>query len=269
MLEHLDEPLPLAKLSEISDLSPFHLQRKFKAILGITPREYVEQQRMERLKTAMRSGLSVTDAVYEAGFGSSSRVYERTAAHLGMTPKAYREGGNLQIIRYAFHSTSIGLLLVAATDKGICSIQFGDSDGDLLKNLQAEFSHATLIADSDRLKPHLESVSEWLAGQSVSLDLPLDVRATVFQRRVWQYLQQIPYGTTRSYSEIAADLGNPNATRAVARACATNPVSLVIPCHRVVRQDGNMAGYRWGIARKESLLKLERGNSQSRRVSMD
>jgi AraC family transcriptional regulator of adaptative response/methylated-DNA-[protein]-cysteine methyltransferase len=259
--DHVDEPLPLSKLSEISGLSPFHLQRKFKAAFGISPRQFADQRRLERLKSSMRSGFSVTDAIYDAGFGSSSRVYERSASQLGMTPKQYRNGGASETIHYAFEQTPFGLLLVAATALGICAIQFGDSETTLLKNLAAEFPDAVLQPGSDELASHLSQLSRWLAGQRVPLDLPLDIRATTFQRLVWEYLKKIPYGETRSYSQIAHDLGAPNATRAVARACATNPVALAIPCHRVVKQDGKLAGYRWGIDRKRSLLDLEQGRS--------
>lgn len=255
--DHLDEPLPLSRLSEVSGLSPFHLQRKFKAALGITPRQFAEQERLSLLKTEMRKGHSVTEAIYTAGFGSSSRVYERTGAHLGMTPKTYQKGGHAETIYWATQPTQMGLVLVAATGKGICFIELGDSEKELSANLRAEFPGAEIVADAGGLKAHLEQLSGWLTGSHSRLDLPLDVRATAFQRRVWEYLQKIPYGETRTYTEVARDLGAPNAVRAVARACATNPVAIAIPCHRVVRQDGHLAGYRWGLGIKEALLSME------------
>ncbi len=267
--EHLDERLSLTKLSEVSGLSPFHLQRKFKEALGITPRQFVEQERLGLFKSAVRTGSSVTSAVYDAGFGSASRVYERTDSHLGMTPKAYRNGGAAQTIHYAMQDTPLGLLLIAATERGICRIRFGESEMELVDSLREEFPRASLAGGEPMLRPHMEEVSKWLVGQTIALDLPLDVRATAFQRRVWDYLQRIPYGTTRTYSDIAADLGQPSATRAVARACATNPVALAVPCHRVVRRDGDLAGYRWGVDRKQSLLAMEREHAQSSSVNAD
>lgn len=256
--EHSDEPITLAKLGGAFQMSEFHLQRKFKAAVGITPRQYAEQQRMQRLKSSLREGGTVTQAIYEAGFGSSSRVYERTSSHLGMTPRAYRNGGKAQNIRYGIWPSAIGLLLVAATDAGICSIQIGDSQEELVRNLRTEFPNAALVAGDADLEPHHAQLADWLAGQRVALDLPLDVQATAFQRSVWNYLRQIPYGLTRTYSEIARDMGTPSATRAIARACATNPVAIAIPCHRVIRQSGEMAGYRWGVDRKRKLLDLEK-----------
>lgn len=257
---HLDESTSLSTLGEEFGMSPFHLQRKFKAALGITPRQFAEQQRMQLLKQGVRRAPSITHAIYDAGFASSSRVYERSASHLGMTPRAYRDGGTSRTIQYAIQPTTVGLLLVGTTEIGICSIQLGECEDALLAGLRSEYPRATLTRDATRLQPHLETLANWLAGQQIPLDLPLDVRATAFQRRVWEYLQRIPYGQTRSYGEIARDLGHPTATRAVARACATNPVALVIPCHRVVKQDGKLAGYRWGIERKKALLVLETTN---------
>lgn len=255
--QHLDEPLTLARLGREFRQSPFHLQRRFKAVLGITPREYADSCRLRRLKRNLQAGDSVTTAMYDAGYGSSSRLYERTASQLGMTPDKYRRGAIAAAIRYTCADSPLGRMLVAATDRGICSIQFGRSDDELLEGLKREFPFAQRKADGGGLKPWVAALLQHMRGKDLDSTLPLDIRATAFQRRVWAYLQSIPFGATRSYGAVAKAIGQPTASRAVARACATNPVAVAIPCHRVVREDGTMGGYRWGIERKKALLELE------------
>jgi AraC family transcriptional regulator, regulatory protein of adaptative response / methylated-DNA-[protein]-cysteine methyltransferase len=255
--QHLDEPLTLARLGKQFGQSPFHLQRRFKAVLGITPREYADACRLRRLKHNLQAGASVTTAMYDAGYGSSSRLYERTASQLGMTPDKYRRGAIAAAIRYACADSPLGRMLVAATDRGICSIQFARSDEELLEGLKREFPFAQRKADDGRLKPWVAALLRHMRGRNLDSCLPLDIRATTFQRRVWAYLQSIPFGATRSYSAVAKAIGQPTARRAVARACAKNPVAIEIPCHRVVREDGSTGGYRWGIGRKKALLQME------------
>jgi AraC family transcriptional regulator, regulatory protein of adaptative response / methylated-DNA-[protein]-cysteine methyltransferase len=255
--QHVDEPVTLARLGEIFGQSPFHLQRTFKAVLGITPRAYADSCRMKQLKRNLQAGHSVTRAMYDAGYGSSSRLYERTAAQLGMTPDKYRRGAVAAGIRYTFAKSPLGWLLIAATDKGICAIQFGDSEEELEHGLKHEFPFALRKRDDEALQGWKETLLQRLHGQKLNADLPLDIQATAFQRRVWEHLQAIPFGATRSYGQIAKAIGQPTATRAVARACATNPVAVAIPCHRVVRDNGDLGGYRWGVQRKEELLEME------------
>ncbi|HVP43320.1 MAG TPA: bifunctional DNA-binding transcriptional regulator/O6-methylguanine-DNA methyltransferase Ada [Terriglobales bacterium] len=255
--EHLDEPVRLGALGRRFGMSPFHLQRTFKSVLGITPREYAETCRMRSLKNGLHSGRNVTEAMHEAGYGSTSRLYEKTDGQLGMTPSLYRLGANKITIRYATVNSPLGRLLVAATDKGICSIAFGDSEASLLKGLRKEYPKAQFKRAEVVLHRWIGALLQQMYGEPADTPLPLDIRATAFQRRVWQHLRSIPFGSTRSYSEVARDIGEPSATRAVARACATNPVAIAIPCHRVVRSDGGLGGYRWGIERKKQLLERE------------
>ena len=255
--QHLDEPLTLDRLGKEFRQSPFHLQRRFKAVLGITPREYADSCRLRLLKRNLQAGDSVTRAMYDAGYGSSSRLYEKTASQLGMTPDKYRRGAIAAAIRYTCADSPLGRMLIAATDRGICSIQFARSDGELMEGLKREFPFAARKADEGGLKSWVSALLRHMRGKDADASLPLDIRATAFQRRVWAYLQSIPFGATRSYSQVAKGIGRPSAVRAVARACATNPVAVAIPCHRVVRQDGSMGGYRWGIERKKTLLELE------------
>jgi AraC family transcriptional regulator of adaptative response/methylated-DNA-[protein]-cysteine methyltransferase len=256
------QPLTLEHLSRRIGLSPFHLQRSFKSVVGVTPRQFLERSRIEALKTQLRESASVTDAVYEAGFSSSSRVYERSDAHLGMTPREYRAGGNGVTISYAAAETPLGPILLAATDRGLCFLQFGDAPDQLLRTLRAEYPAAIVQPMPTPHPPQfdawIESLSRYLRGEQARLDLPLDIQATAFQMKIWTYLQSIPSGQTESYSHIAAATGNPRATRAVARACASNPVAIVIPCHRVIRGDGSLGGYRWGLDRKRALLEREK-----------
>ncbi len=260
--QHLDETLTLQRLGKEFHQSPFHLQRRFKQMLGITPRAYADSCRLRLLKRNLQAGDSVTRAMYDAGYGSSSRLYEKTASQLGMTPDKYRRGAIAAAIRYTCADSPLGRMLIAATERGICSIQFARTDGELLAGLKHEFPFASRKLDDGGLRSWVSALLRHMRGKgldsSSTYSLPLDIRATAFQRRVWTYLQSIPFGATRSYSEVAKAIGRPRAVRAVARACATNPVAVAIPCHRVVRQDGSMSGYRWGIERKEALLAMEK-----------
>jgi AraC family transcriptional regulator of adaptative response/methylated-DNA-[protein]-cysteine methyltransferase len=234
------------------------LTRAFKRVLGITPKEYVAARRMARFKDELKRRKHVSPALYEAGYGSSSRVYERAHEQLGMTPAKYARGGAGIGIAYVTVPTSLGRLLVAASDRGVCRVALGDDAAALETDLLQEFPAARVVPDkSGKLHGWVSSILAYLDGREPHLDLPLDIRATAFQRSVWQELQRIPFGKTRSYAEVAQRIGRPTATRAVARACATNPVALVIPCHRVVRGDGELGGYRWGVERKQALLERE------------
>jgi AraC family transcriptional regulator, regulatory protein of adaptative response / methylated-DNA-[protein]-cysteine methyltransferase len=255
--QHLDEPLTLERLGKVFRQSSFHLQRRFKAALGITPREYGDSCRLRLLKRNLQAGDNVTRAMYDAGYGSSSRLYEKTASQLGMTPDKYRRGAIAATVRYAIADSPLGRMLVAATDKGVCAIQFARSDGELIEGLKREFPFAVRKPDQSGLQAWVETLLSTMTGHEPNAALPLDIRATAFQRRVWTYLQSIPFGTTRSYGQVAKAIGQPSASRAVARACATNPVAVAIPCHRVVREDGSISGYRWGVERKKALLEME------------
>lgn len=255
--QHLDEPLTLQQIAEEFRRSPFHLQRTFKSVLGITPKEYADACRLKSLKQNLQAGHSVTRAMYDAGYSSSSRLYERTASQLGMTPDKYRRGAVAATIRYTLSDSPLGRMLIAATDKGICAIQFARTDDELVQGLMREFPFAQRRRDEAGMKEWRASLLHQMRNGKSSEALPLDIQATAFQRRVWTALQRIPFGETRSYSEIAKSIGKPTAARAVARACATNPVAVAIPCHRVVRESGEMGGYRWGIERKEALLEME------------
>jgi AraC family transcriptional regulator of adaptative response/methylated-DNA-[protein]-cysteine methyltransferase len=255
--QHLDEPITLERLGKAFRQSPFHLQRRFKAALGITPREYADSCRMRQLKRNLQAGDNVTRAMYDAGYGSSSRLYEKTSSQLGMTPDKYRRGAIAAAIRYAIADSPLGRLLIAATERGVCSIQFARSDGELIEGLKREFPFAVRKPDPDGLQVWVEALLSKMTGRELNAALPLDIRATAFQRRVWTYLQSIPFGVTRSYSQVAKAIGQSGASRAVARACATNPVAVAIPCHRVIREDGGISGYRWGVERKKALLQME------------
>jgi AraC family transcriptional regulator of adaptative response/methylated-DNA-[protein]-cysteine methyltransferase len=255
--QHLDEPVTLERLGKVFRQSPFHLQRRFKAALGITPREYADSCRLRLLKRNLQAGDNVTRAMYDAGYGSSSRLYEKTALQLGMTPDKYRRGAIAATVRYTIADSPLGRMLIAATDKGVCAIQFARSDGELIEGLKREFPFAVRKPDEGGLQAWVGALLSKMTGQELNAALPLDIRATAFQRRVWTYLQSIPFGSTRSYGQVAKAIGQPTASRAVARACATNPVAVAIPCHRVVREDGSISGYRWGVERKKTLLKLE------------
>jgi len=255
--ENDGEPLTLATLSSRIGVSSFHLQRTFKSVMGISPSQYAEVGRIGKFKQGVRGGESITNAIYDAGFGSSSRLYERAASRLGMTPATYGKGGRGAIIHYAIVKCSLGDLLVAATDKGVCSVKLGDSASVLENDLKQEFPQAEIQHREKDLRLATKAIVAHLEGKTPHIDLPLDVRATAFQRQVWEQLRTIPTGETYSYSEVAKAIGQKKAVRAVARACATNPVALVIPCHRVIREDKSLGGYRWGLERKKKLLETE------------
>jgi AraC family transcriptional regulator of adaptative response/methylated-DNA-[protein]-cysteine methyltransferase len=253
-----DRPADIATLARRAGLSPHQLLRAFRRVLGVSPKAYRDARRLDRLKSALKSHRHVSPAIYDAGYGSSSRVYERAAGALGMTPATYRRGGRGAAIRYTVAASPLGALLVAATVRGVCRISLGDGATALARDLRAEFPAATIRRDTGTLNGWVEHILRHLEGRAPHLELPLDIRATAFQQRVWAELGKIPYGRTRSYLAVARAIGRPRAVRAVARACATNPVCFVIPCHRVIRDDGALGGYRWGLARKRALLDRER-----------
>ena len=261
LLDSAEGTLTLAQLSKGVGLSPFHLQRLFKRATGLSPREYQAARRMQKIKTQLRKGEVVTTALYEAGFSSPSRLYENADQQLGMTPGTYRRRGAGTKITYALAASPLGRILIAATDRGLCAVRFGENAQSMEQELRAEFSEAVLHRDDNAMRRYLEPLVASLRGDNTTIDLPLDLRATAFQQKVWNQLRQIPRGETRSYSDIAREIGKPAAVRAVARACAANPVAVAIPCHRVVRRDGELAGYRWGLDRKQKLLKAERKTS--------
>jgi AraC family transcriptional regulator of adaptative response/methylated-DNA-[protein]-cysteine methyltransferase len=237
------------------------LRRAFLQVTGLKPRELAEALRVKRFKELLRSGKNITDALYETGYGSSSRVYERSNAQLGMTPATYRKGGKGMKIGYTIANSPLGKVLVGATDRGVSAVYLGDAENKLISELREEYPKAELAPAPDSYQRWVREIVQRIEGKQPRLELPLDIQATAFQRRVWQELQKIPRGRTRTYSQVARSLGQPKAVRAVARACATNPVSIVVPCHRVIRQDGTLAGYRWGLSRKEQLLKQERASA--------
>jgi AraC family transcriptional regulator of adaptative response/methylated-DNA-[protein]-cysteine methyltransferase len=255
--ENDGEPITLSALSSRIGVSSFHLQRTFKNVMRITPKAYAESRRVNRFKQGVRKGEAIANAIYDAGFGSSSRLYESASSQLGMTPATYGKGGRGAVINYAIADTPLGRLLVASTNKGVCSVMLGDSDAALKADLLNEFPAAEVRHDEKALRASVNAIVEHLKKKSPHIDLPVDIRATAFQRQVWQQLRAIPYGQTHSYSKVANAIGQPRAVRAVARACATNPVALVIPCHRVIREDKSLGGYRWGIERKKKLLETE------------
>jgi AraC family transcriptional regulator of adaptative response/methylated-DNA-[protein]-cysteine methyltransferase len=260
----------LADLARCLGVSPFQLHRAFRATLDISPKQYAEALRAGRLKALLRDNQPVTAALYEAGYGSSSRLYERADAELGMTPDAYRRGGSGMHIHYIVVRSALGQLLVAATERGVCSIKLGDKARELETDLRREYPKAVIDRDLGRLSPAVTSLLEFLSGQQPPAGLPLDVQGTAFERRVWRYLQRIPIGGTRSYGDVARAIGQPDAARAVARACAANHAALVIPCHRVVQANGAVGGYHWGASRKERLLAIEQGltaGSSARRTA--
>ncbi len=248
----------LRELGERFHISPFHLQRSFKAGAGITPRQFADNLRLQRFKAQVRKGERITDAIHAVGYGSSSRLYERSDESLGMTPSTYKKGGAGMTIFFSAVSCPLGWLLVAATDRGVCKVSLGDQPGPLIDDLSAEFDNAERLRDDDGLGFWVERIVAYLEGWQPDINLPLDLRATAFQLKVWRELQAIPLGETRSYSEIAAAIGQPSASRAVAGACARNPVALLIPCHRIIRADSSLGGYRWGIERKRALLDIEK-----------
>ncbi len=258
--QHTDSATSYTVLAAHAGMGAAHFHRAFKRIVGITPKRYADGLRLRHFKTGLKhTGNSVTGQMYDSGFGSSSRLYERTPGDLGMTPRQYRSGGANVDVSYVTAATSIGPMLLAATDRGICFLQFAETDEALLQLLRGEFPQAQLPAAfaNNALNQWLDAIRDYLSGAALPTDLPLDTGATAFQMRVWDYLQTIPAGQSRSYSQAASDLGQPSATRAVASACARNRVALLVPCHRVLRSNGDMGGYRWGLDRKKALLALE------------
>ena len=256
--QHADTSITLARLARHVNASPFHFQRVFTRIVGISPRAYQDALRAGRFRQGLRQGVPVTGAIYDAGYGSSSRVYERLPTGRGMTPAVYKRGALGVNVTYAIADSPLGRLLVAATPTGICSVKLGDRDDLLERDLRREYPAAAISPNRTDLARWVTSILTYLNGRRPHLDLPLDIQATAFQWKVWRYLQSIPYGETRAYSQVARDIGSPAAVRAVARACATNPVCLVIPCHRVVGKNGSLTGYRWGVDRKRTLLENEK-----------
>lgn len=252
-----DDLFSLDMLAEEVGLSPSHLQRSFKEIIGVSPKKYAEAKRMEKFKDQLRSGSDVTTAMYDAGFGSSSRLYEKASENLGMTPTKYKKGGKGVQVNYTITDCELGRILVARTIHGLCNVAFADDDSTLLENLEKEYPNAEITKDAKILKGFVDEILTHLAGKKKRLDLPLDIQATAFQMRVWELLRKIPYGETVTYTQIAEQLGDKKKVRAVARACASNRVAVVIPCHRVVGKDGKLSGYRWGVERKSKLLKTE------------
>jgi AraC family transcriptional regulator of adaptative response/methylated-DNA-[protein]-cysteine methyltransferase len=252
-----DQPLDLIGLARRAGLSPTQVTRQFRRLLGVSPREYHDARRVEFLKTSLKENHRVSPAIYASGYGSSSRVYERAGERLGMTPARYGRGGEGAVIRYAVVASPLGRLLVAATARGVCRVAMGESADGLIAGLKREFPAAVIQRDPDKLARAVRAILLHLEGREPHLDLPIDIRMTAFQQRVWKALRRIPFGETRSYQAVARAIGNPRASRAVARACASNPVALIVPCHRVVQTDGDLGGYRWGAARKRALLKRE------------
>jgi AraC family transcriptional regulator of adaptative response/methylated-DNA-[protein]-cysteine methyltransferase len=251
----------LKALGRRARLSAFQLHRLFKSFLGITPREYVEQARVQELKRRLRTDSSVTNAIYDAGFESSSAVYGRLNVHLGMTPRSYRRGGANEAISFAFGTTPLGHVLIGATDRGVCYLQFGDSQGELLEQLVAEYPNASvapsLAGSGPEFAAWMKALNAQLKGKPAPAELPLDIQGTAFQKRVWEFLRTIPYGTVTSYTEVARGIGAPKSVRAAASACARNEIGVLIPCHRVLRGSGELGGYRWGLPRKRRLLAVE------------
>ncbi|MCZ4279489.1 bifunctional DNA-binding transcriptional regulator/O6-methylguanine-DNA methyltransferase Ada [Kiloniella laminariae] len=256
------EELPdLEALAEVAGMSRFHFHRVFKQLVGVTPKAYASAQRAERVRAELQQGGSITEAIYDSGFNSNGRFYANTGKLLGMKPSTYRKGGEQMEIRFALGECSLGSILVAASEKGLCAISLGDDPEVLVHELQDRFAKATLRGGEGAFEQWVAQVIGFVDDPRVGLDLPLDIRGTAFQQRVWQALSEIPLGTRVSYSEVAEKIGAPKAVRAVASACAANHLAVAIPCHRVVRNDGALSGYRWGIERKRSLLEREAGTA--------
>ena len=257
LIERADDMPSLDALADAAGMSRFHFHRVFKSVTGVTPKAYADGHRAQRVRAALAERGSVTDAIYGAGFNSSGRFYATASDLLGMTPSDFRAGGTGAAIRFAVGQCSLGAILVAATDKGVCAITFSDDADALVRDLQDRFPKARLIGGDEKFEHLVAQVVGFVEAPAQGLDLPLDVRGTAFQQRVWQALRKIPAGTTATYSEIARRMGRPKAVRAVAQACAANGIGVAIPCHRVVRTDGSLSGYRWGVARKRALLTRE------------
>jgi AraC family transcriptional regulator, regulatory protein of adaptative response / methylated-DNA-[protein]-cysteine methyltransferase len=264
--DHLDQPLTLARLGRFAGAAPHHLQRTFKDLMGISPRAYADALRLGVFRRRVKKGAAVIDATFAAGYGSTSRLYERASGQLGMTPAAFRRGGQGAQIVYTIADSPLGRLLVAATERGVALVSLGADDRALTRMLHDEYPAAEKSTGAPGLEAWVRRIVAHLAGREPHLDLPLDVRATAFQWRVWQELRAIPRGETRSYADVARAIGRPTAARAVARACATNPVALVVPCHRVVPQAGGTGGYRWGRERKARLLETEAAGARRARA---
>ena len=256
-IEDADEAPSLADLAAVAGMSPFHFQRIFKQTTGVTPKAYADAHRAGRMRESLNRCGTVTEAIYEAGFNSNSRFYEKSSEMLGMAPQAFRGGGKGETLRFAVGECSLGSILVASSAKGVCCILLGDEPDALAVDLQDRFPKAELIGGDEGYEELIAKVIGFVEMPKFGLDLPLDVRGTAFQQRVWQALREIPAGSTLSYTEVAAKIGRPNAVRAVAGACAANAVAVAIPCHRVVRSDGGLSGYRWGVERKRTLLERE------------
>ena len=256
--QNLDVTLTLTAISSHVAISPFHFQRLFKRVLGISPREYQQARRAGKFRQALNGEGRVTEAIYEAGYSSSSRAYESISAQLGMTPSAFRRKGEGETIQYTVIATELGNLLMATTARGVCSARFGENEAALLRELKQDFAAADIHRDDDALQPLTARMKESLRGWAAPHNIPLDLRGTAFQQMVWKELQRIPAGQTRSYTDVAKSIGRPKAVRAVANACASNPVAVVVPCHRVVQKNGSLAGYRWGVERKKALLANEK-----------
>jgi AraC family transcriptional regulator of adaptative response/methylated-DNA-[protein]-cysteine methyltransferase len=265
---HSDEALTLAELAERAAMSRFHFARTFRALVGVTPKQYLSTVRLRKLKEGLGRAESIDRAALDAGYGSTSRVYERAASHLGMTPAQYRRGGHGVSISHACLATPLGAMLIGATDRGICFVGFGDTADELQQRLRAEYPQARIEPMREPYHPDFRAwvaaITRHLSENGAQPDLPLDIAATAFQLRVWRYLQTIPPGEVRSYGEIASAIGEPSASRAVAQACAHNPAAVLIPCHRVIRGSGELGGYRWGIERKRALIDRERRSQATR-----
>ncbi|MGJ0560047.1 bifunctional DNA-binding transcriptional regulator/O6-methylguanine-DNA methyltransferase Ada [Methylocystis sp.] len=258
MIEAAEAPPTLAQLAHTIGLSPYYFHRLFSRIAGVTPKAYAQAHRRARLRGKLMEGQTVTDAIYDSGYNSSARFYATAKDTLGMTASAYRAGAPCETIRFAIGQSSLGAVLVAASAKGVCAISLGDDPEELLRDLQDRFPRATLIGGDESFERYVTAAVSMVERPQSSFDLPLDMRGTAFQQRVWAALRDIPAGETASYADIAKRIGAPKATRAVAGACAANPVSLAVPCHRVVRSDGALSGYYWGVERKRELLERER-----------
>jgi len=259
IIEKLESAPSLDALAKQVGMSAYHFHRIFKQIAGLTPRQYAAALREKRIRDELDRGSAVTDAIFDAGYNSNSRFYEKSNKILGMTPSSYRAGGTKAEIRFAIGECSLGSILVAQSDRGICAILLGDDPDKLVRDLQDSFPRANLIGGDADFEQLVARVVGFIEAPGIGLDLPLDVRGTTFQQRVWQALREIPVGQTVSYTEVARRIGSPTAVRAVAQACATNKLAIAIPCHRVVRNDGTLAGYRWGVERKRTLLEKETG----------
>jgi AraC family transcriptional regulator of adaptative response/methylated-DNA-[protein]-cysteine methyltransferase len=267
LIEEAEEPPTLRELAGAVGLSPYYFHRLFKKVVGVTPKGFVAAQRVRRLQDGLLRGRRVAEAIYDAGFGSSSRCYERVGDILGMTPSKYRDGAAGLEIRFAVTESYLGWVLVAATERGICVIEFGDRPENLRERLSVRFPKAILVDDDRDFAAWVAQVLAFIEAPRRGLDLPLDIHGTAFQQQVWRALQTIPPGSTATYAEVARRIGRPAAVRAVAGACASNPMAVAIPCHRVVRSDGNLGGYRWGVERKRALAAREAAESDKGGVS--